>query len=504
MRWVALLVGAGALSVGCGNAAEIPWTQSTPVPDWDINDYYSDLQHPSVVELVGAGGEGVGSGTVVAPDVVLTASSLASTAVSVHATDTTADIVGWDPLGDLAVVYLGSWSHGAPPWARMSRRTDVLEVGDSVSQVGFCDGRRATDRGVVMTVGENVFGQDATGCKSDLGGGTFKTYAGMVERLVGIHIGAYDIDLRPHRASINAAMTLACEEGLRTACQYYNRLPDPDALDRVYPIAAEGAGCAVTSNYFDWAPCEGWKEYVVNVDSWLGLYAYGDSCANCQLFHVNFEIQEFDGTSWNTLEAHNPPDAKGMVYTSSFRPSSRRIRVRANAGFYLNVFDLGIANGGFETGSIDPGWGIAGSSPSPTITSDPPLVATRGTFALGNLASATSLGADQQLWGYSTASMRYTVRTGSKLFFDTYAEGAIAHYHLRFYWRAGDWSTDSHVQDHESAGMDVTNGLSQHVFAFPEEWVGRTLERVEITFHAEETAGPHADSTIFLDNVSLR
>jgi len=288
----------------------------------------------------------------------------------------------------------------------------------------------------------------------------------------------------------------------------------PDSTDasytyRLYPYSSSGSSCKRTNNWFNYSVCSTAKEYDVTPGSWIGLYAYGDSCAGCVLYHVNFQIQQDfeDGSGWVTVETHNPPDSKGMIYTTSYHASTAakgKIRIYAPEGFYLNVFEEGVPNGGFETGSLSPGTGVSGAQPAPTITSNSTYVAGRGTYSVGNVGSGTYGTSDNLLWAYDVSVPDFLITSSSKLYFDTYGANysPYSHYHVKVWWTTGGTTEyDNYVCCYNTG---IANGYAQQVFDFPSTAEGRTINKIEISFHKDHSGYLRYKPTIFLDNISLR
>jgi|GEM_PF-3556919 len=286
----------------------------------------------------------------------------------------------------------------------------------------------------------------------------------------------------------------------------------PDSSDasytyRLYPYSSSGSSCKRTNTWFNYPYCTTAKEYDVTPGSWIGLYAYGDSCAGCVLYHVNFQIQENYGSGWTTVESHNPPDSKGMVYTTSFQPSTSangKLRIYAPEGFYLKVFEEGVPNGGFETGSSSPGTGVSGAQPAPTITSNSTYVAARGTYSLGNVGSGTYGGSNSMLWGYNVSVPDFDITASSKLYFDTYGAtySPYSHYHVTVWWTTGGSTTyDNYVCCYNTG---IPAGYAQQVFDFPSSAEGKTINKIQISFHKDHSGYSRYKPTIYLDNISLR
>ncbi len=282
---------------------------------------------------------------------------------------------------------------------------------------------------------------------------------------------------------------------------------DYDAYaERIYPSASDGSGCDPHEIWFNYYPCNDWKEYTVTPGAWLGLYAYGDSCGGCMLWHINFQIQEDFGSGWQTVETHNPePDTKGMKYTTSYRPSTGKIRIYSTSGFYVKLYLQGVANGGFETGSAANGWLVSAVQPFPSITSNDTYVANRGEYSLGNASNGSDTYgvSDNPLWGYGKNVPAFTIRPSSKLYFDTYGDNypQYTHYHVRVWWTTGGTTTyDAYVDFNQG----ISYGWSQQIFDFPASAEGGTIDGIEVTFHKDHTTYSRFQPTIFMDNISLR
>ncbi len=276
------------------------------------------------------------------------------------------------------------------------------------------------------------------------------------------------------------------------------------------PVASEGSGCSDNEIWFNYGDCDDWKEYPVNADAWVGLYAYGDSCGGCVLWHVNFSIQEYiPYYGWQTVETHNPePDTKGMVYTTSFRTSSEtnkiRIYANSNAKFYLKVYDLGVENGGFESGSWSPGWVVKNAQPFPSITSNSTYVAGRGSYSLGNAGGGIYSGSNRTLWGYGIDVDDFKITSSSRLYFDTYGAyySTYAHHHVKVWWQSGVTKTyDNYVCCYNKG---IKSGWSQQIFDFPTADHGKVVDKIEITFHKDHSIYSRYKPTIYLDNISIR
>lgn len=493
----------------------------------------------------------VGSGALIAKDVVLTASHVVDNMSGVSAwvegkdgnsVVATASVNGWDRIDpftgstDVAVLYLSDWYTGWPDIHPLVRVNDALAVGDSITAVGYggselnCSGSLGIKRqgtGSVTELSGGMIKSTPLTCGGDSGGSLFKLYPDGIERIIGIHqaiayvanpdgsikevVASYGVDARAHRSQVNKWMSNACEDGSRDTygldCEYAARLYNPDYVDRAYPTNSEGGSCADTNTWFNYSSCGDWKEFRVNTGSWVGLYAYGDSCGGCVIWHIDFDIEAYyDGWGWYGLETHNPePDARGMIYTTTFKAPTNKFRIRARGNrFYVRVYDLGVENGGFETGSAAPGWLVSSAQPFPSITSNNTYVANRGEYSLGNTGSGTYSSNNGMLWGYGKNIEDFKITASSRLYFDTYGAtySNYAHHHVKVWWSTGGTHTYDNYVCCYSTG--VKSGWSQQVFDFPVGDEGKTINKIEISFHKDHSGIPRYKPTIYLDNITLR
>lgn len=278
--------------------------------------------------------------------------------------------------------------------------------------------------------------------------------------------------------------------------------PAPDDYKaRILNGTAAGSDCPYSKVWFNYSTCGNWKIYPVTPGHWIRIYTYGDSCSGCVLYHIDFDIQEDLGSGWVTMESHNPgPDFKGMVYTTVYRPTGYQIRILANSGFYIKVYELGVDNGGFETGAASPGWLVKLAQPYPYITSYPTYVANRGTYSLGNAGDGTYYsGYDGTYWGYGKDAVNFTVDSGTKIYFDTYGDSyaPYAHYHVKV------WFTNGQTITYDQSSQTIPSGWSLQLFQFPSGDYGKTVNKFEITFHKDHNSTSRRKPTIFLDNLNI-
>jgi hypothetical protein len=280
---------------------------------------------------------------------------------------------------------------------------------------------------------------------------------------------------------------------------YTEPAPD-DYTARILNGTAAGSDCPHSKVWFNYSTCGNWKIYPVTPGHWIRIYAYGDSCSGCVLYHIDFDIQEDLGSGWVTMESHNPPDTKGMVYTTVYRPSGYQIRILANNGFYIKVYELGVHNGGFETGSWASGWVVKSAQPYPSITSNTTYVANRGTYSLGNAGDGTYYsGYNGTYWGYGKDVVDFKVDSATKLYFDTYGDSyaPYAHYHVKV------WFTNGQITTYDKSSETISSGWSLQLFQFPSGDYGKTVYKLEITFHKDHSSTSRRKPTIFLDNINI-
>jgi len=129
----------------------------------------------------------------------------------------------------------------------------------------------------------------------------------------------------------------------------------PDCLDfqtRLWPVSTDGGSTCRDSRgaewpstgensaeWFDYIDCGYIKEFRTNACSRVDIKTRGDSCTGCTLWHINYSVEEWTGSSWIVTENHNPePDYPGMTYSLCYLTTSGRFRIHAHDGFYVSVY----------------------------------------------------------------------------------------------------------------------------------------------------------------------
>jgi len=287
---------------------------------------------------------------------------------------------------------------------------------------------------------------------------------------------------------------VVCDEP--TSCCDYTLLIDPTSTG--------GAGCGI-DNWFNFTPCTDWKVYDVIPGQWLRIHAWGDSCGGCVLYHVDFNIQEDQGSGWQTTETHDPePDALGMQYHTAYLPTTSQIRIQSASGFYARVYRTGITNGGFEAGGLSPFSTTAGVM-TPALSSNATYVAGRGGTSLGAVGSTTTYtGSDALVWQVSTVlDCPFVIGAGSRLHFDTYADNYQQYAHSHAVLHFTD-STSRTYDNYVDFNLGLAAGWEVHTVDIDANDVGKTIDSIDISFHKDHTTFSRYHPTIFIDNITLR
>ncbi|SFM31763.1 hypothetical protein [Methanolobus profundi] len=120
---------------------------------------------------------------------------------------------------------------------------------------------------------------------------------------------------------------------------YPSEAPDDICLDSkrtVYPSTGEGS-----ATWFYYGNCGGWKIYDVVPGSAVKLQARGDECStcpSCTLGDINYYIYDYYDDQWNEMEFIDGPDNHCGEYIEYYIPTGDRIKIVAESGFYLTVY----------------------------------------------------------------------------------------------------------------------------------------------------------------------
>ena len=93
-------------------------------------------------------------------------------------------------------------------------------------------------------------------------------------------------------------------------------------------------------NVFNYSPCGDTKIYNVVPGDSLRLSAYGDNCASCVCYHVNFDLYDYINGEWVKVKTVDEPDEKtGIRSIFNYIPKSDKIKVVGTSGcFHFNLY----------------------------------------------------------------------------------------------------------------------------------------------------------------------
>jgi uncharacterized membrane-anchored protein len=106
-----------------------------------------------------------------------------------------------------------------------------------------------------------------------------------------------------------------------------------DSAGKMYPATGPGA-----ARWFHWGGCSSYKDYDVVPGQQIILYAYGDDCSSCVCFRADFTVYEQRRDEWVATQRFDLPEIPGLHIPVYYTPSSRTIRIIADACFYLDVY----------------------------------------------------------------------------------------------------------------------------------------------------------------------
>ncbi|MCK4892079.1 MAG: hypothetical protein KAS78_05410, partial [Candidatus Pacebacteria bacterium] len=93
-------------------------------------------------------------------------------------------------------------------------------------------------------------------------------------------------------------------------------------------------------NVFNYSPCGDTKIYNVTPGDSLRLSAYGDNCASCVCYHVNFDLYDYVSGEWVKVKTVDEPDEKtGIRSIFNYIPKGDKIKVVGTSGcFHFNLY----------------------------------------------------------------------------------------------------------------------------------------------------------------------
>ncbi|MCK4525273.1 MAG: hypothetical protein KAU07_02465 [Candidatus Andersenbacteria bacterium] len=93
-------------------------------------------------------------------------------------------------------------------------------------------------------------------------------------------------------------------------------------------------------NVFNYSPCGDTKIYNVVPGDSLRLSAYGDNCASCVCYHVNFDLYDHINGEWVKVKTVDEPDEKtGIRSIFNYIPKGDKIKVVGTSGcFHFNLY----------------------------------------------------------------------------------------------------------------------------------------------------------------------
>lgn len=94
------------------------------------------------------------------------------------------------------------------------------------------------------------------------------------------------------------------------------------------------------SNVFNYSPCGDTKIYNVTPGDSLRLSAYGDNCASCVCYHVNFDLYDHISGEWVKVKTVDEPDEKtGIRSIFNYIPKGNKIKIVGTSGcFHFNLY----------------------------------------------------------------------------------------------------------------------------------------------------------------------
>lgn len=124
-----------------------------------------------------------------------------------------------------------------------------------------------------------------------------------------------------------------------------------DCPTRIWPSQADSPVCldysglayATTgpnsSNWLFFDSCGVWRNFDVTPGEMVKIVAYGDNCAGCVIWHVNYVVQENLGSGFTDILARNPePDFPGMLDVLYYTPTTATLRLLAYNSYYFAVY----------------------------------------------------------------------------------------------------------------------------------------------------------------------
>lgn len=157
---------------------------------------------------------------------------------------------------------------------------------------------------------------------------------------------------QPWRFQLDAAVSADVGSGPVAHPQCSEPAPETcSALShRIWPVAADTRVCTDSdgdrhdatgrgaANWFDFGGCGRVKEFEVDSCSWVRVDSHGDSCSSCQLWHIDYVVEERRNGNWEKVAEFDPPDERGMEHETCLQIRADRFRIRARDGFYVKLF----------------------------------------------------------------------------------------------------------------------------------------------------------------------
>jgi len=149
---------------------------------------------------------------------------------------------------------------------------------------------------------------------------------------------------------------------------------DLTSHERIWPSHADASVChnpgggvfpATGENSADWfyyAGCGGWKEFVVTPGKQIKIQARSDNCLGCALWNIDYNIEDNCDPDCRPVAHITGPHPPGPGHSVCYTPIGGKIRIRANGGFYVQLFKekagvdwVTIPGGSFMMGADDVG-----------------------------------------------------------------------------------------------------------------------------------------------------
>jgi len=92
-------------------------------------------------------------------------------------------------------------------------------------------------------------------------------------------------------------------------------------------------------NVFNYSPCGDTKIYEIRTGDELRFVAYGDSCASCVCYSLNFDIYDYVGDTWTKVKSVNNGSVKNSSNVFNYIPKGEKVKVIGTSGcFHFNLY----------------------------------------------------------------------------------------------------------------------------------------------------------------------